>query len=305
MSTGSQQRVALLALIGGATGIGFAPVLVRLTDTGPSATAFYRILFALPFLWAWAAQDRMRRPQSDRPSRPSDYLRLAATGLFFAADLSIWHWSLQFTSVANSTILTNIAPIFVTLGAWLFLEERVTGQFIVSMALATAGGILLARSDTYLPVTHWRGDFLALVAAVFYAGYLLMVKMLRREFGTPTIMAWSGLASGPAFGAIGWLAGDNFSPHRPGAWWALLALALVSHVGGQTLIAYGFGHLPASFSAISLLWQPVVATATAWLVLHERLTWVQTLGAVIVLVGILLATGWRPISRTSVPAPRL
>jgi drug/metabolite transporter (DMT)-like permease len=104
-------------------------------------------------------------------------------------------------------------------------------------------------------------------------------------------MAWSGLVSCPAFGIIAWVSGDTMWAVTANGWLALLALALVSHVGGQTLIAYGFGHLPASFSSVSLLWQPVVATVMAWRVLGEGLSLVQAVGAAVVLAGIAVASG--------------
>src|SRR6266850_8366518 len=131
MQPRSSARVALIALLAGASGIGFAPVLVRLSEVGPSATAFYRVLFALPLLWLGAGLEKARMPNSRRPATPKDFWSLAIAGLFFTADLAIWHWSLQFTSVANSTVLSNFAPLFVTLGACLLLRERISVSFII------------------------------------------------------------------------------------------------------------------------------------------------------------------------------
>lgn len=297
----SRARLAFLALIGGATGIGFAPVLVRMSETGPTATAFYRLLFALPFIWIWALWDRRQNPTSRQPASRRDFAMLAAGGILFTADLSIWHWSLQHTTVTNSTLLTNVAPIFVTIGARILFGDRIKLSFVIGMMLAIAGATLLVRqsvlagSDTtttgLFNSTHLLGDALSIVAAVFYAGYLLAVKHLRKTFSTPTIMAWSGLASCAGFGTVAWLSGDVMSASTSKGWLVLLALALISHAGGQTLIAYGFGHLPASFSAVSLLWQPVVAAFVAWLVLGEKLTWLQGVGALIVLAGIAAASG--------------
>jgi drug/metabolite transporter (DMT)-like permease len=285
---GTLRRLGLAALFGGATGIGFAPIFVKLSETGPTATAFYRLLFALPWLWLWMGIEQARRPGWVRPSTGADFAWLGAAGLLFTVDLSIWHWSLQFTSVADSTLITNIAPLFVTLGAWLFLGERITARFLIGMGVAIAGGVLLAGASYSVSSRHLLGDGLSLLAAVFYAGYLLLLKRLRRSFTTPVIMAWAGLASGVGFGVVAWLSGDQMHADTARGWWVLVGLALVSHVGGQTLIAFGFGHLPASFSSVSLLWQPVVAAVAAWLVLGERVRMVQAIGALVVLMGI----GW-------------
>jgi drug/metabolite transporter (DMT)-like permease len=288
----SRSRLAFLALLGGATGIGFAPVLVRLSsETGPTATAFYRLLFALPLLGLWAGWDRRSNPASRQPADRRDFLLLALAGLFFTGDLSIWHWSLQFTSVTNSTLLANVTPIFVTLGAWLWFGDRITTGFLAGMALAIGGAAMLVGNSVSLNSQHLVGDVLSVVAAVFYAGYQLALKQLRRSFSTATIMAWSGVASCAGFGIVAWLSGDRMWATTTGGWLVLLTLALVSHVGGQALIAYGFGHLPASFSSVSLLWQPVVAAAVAWVVLGEPLRWLQGFGAVVVLAGIALASG--------------
>jgi drug/metabolite transporter (DMT)-like permease len=291
MLPSAQSRLAFLALIGGATGIGFAPVLVRLSETGPTATAFFRLLFALPLLWLWAGWDRRNNPASRQPAGRRDFLLLALAGLLFTGDLSIWHWSLQFTSVTNSTLLTNLTPILVTIGAWFLFGDRITPGFIAGMGLAIGGAAMLVKNSVSLSPQHLMGDALSLVAAVFYAGYLLALKHLRKSFSTVTIMAWSGFVSCTGFGIVAWLSGDRMWAASAGGWLVLLALALISHVGGQALIAYGFGHLPASFSSVSLLWQPVVAAGVAWVVLGEALQWLQGFGAVVVLVGIAVASG--------------
>src|ERR1043166_7282140 len=116
MTRGKLERVALVAVLGGATGIGFAPILVRLSETGPSATAGLRVLFALPLLWMMANVQRRKQPSAVQPTSRRDFIMLAVAGLFFTADLSIWHWSLRFTSVANSPLLTNFPPVFVAIG---------------------------------------------------------------------------------------------------------------------------------------------------------------------------------------------
>ena len=286
-------RLAFAALLAGATGIGFAPLLVRFSEVGPSATAFFRLLFALPLLWLWATVERRKNSSLKQPSSAREFLLLAGAGSLFVCDLSIWHWSLQFTTVANSTLLTNLAPVFVALGARVFFGEKISSRFVIGMLLALAGTALLVAESVNLSAKHLLGDGLALIAAVFYAGYQLAVKRLRRAFSTATIMAWSGLVSCPGFLLAAVLSQEKLLAVQAGGWGVLLALALVSHVGGQALIAYGFGHLSASFSSLTLLLQPVVATLLAWLILHESLSGLRVAGGIIVLAGIALASRHR------------
>ena len=280
------RRFPIAALLGGAAGIGFAPILVRFSEVGPSATAAVRILLALPILWLllW-----IERGKGTQPTR-ADFKYLAMAGLFFTGDLSIWHWSLQFTTVANSTLLTNFAPVFVTAGAFFLFGERLSLQFIIGLVLAIGGAALLVLRSVDLSPRAISGDVLAVVAACFYAGYLLSVKGLRRRFSTVTIMAWSGLVSCPALFIVALCSGEQIIPIHAHGWYALTALAIVGHVAGQTLIAFALGHLPASFSSVSLLLQPFVAAVVAWLLLSERLSILQIIGGLITLVGIIVAS---------------
>jgi len=286
--------------MGGATGIGFAPILVRLSQIGPSATAAFRILLALPLLWGLVKLEQGKNPRAVQPCSRRDFGMLAVAGLFFTADLSIWHWSLQFTSVANSTLLPNFAPIFVTLGARVLLGEKISALFVAGLVLAIGGAIMLVWESFSLSSRNLFGDVLALLGAVFYGGYLLSVKFLRRSFSTVTIMAWSGLVSCPALFMVAILSDEKLMALDAHGWEVLLALALLSHFGGQTLIAYALGHLPASFSALSLLWQPVMAALLAWPVLKEPISPLQAIGGVVVLIGIGLASQSRFVGRLGV-----
>ena len=122
-------HLALAALIGrasdaGAVGIACAPIFVPLSELGPTATAFWRL--ALPVLWLWAEIGNRREAgeSAHRISGHRTLLGLTLAGLFFAGDLALWHWSIGFTSVANSTLLVNLAPVFVALGEQLLFGER-------------------------------------------------------------------------------------------------------------------------------------------------------------------------------------
>src|SRR5437867_6578264 len=109
----AKSRLAFVVLLTGAVGIAFAPVFVRLSEVGPSATAFYRLLLALPVLWLWRIHERTRPGATPNPASSKEHLQLAVAGLLFAGDLALWHWSIKLTSVANAPLFANFAPIFV------------------------------------------------------------------------------------------------------------------------------------------------------------------------------------------------
>jgi drug/metabolite transporter (DMT)-like permease len=278
-----------LALCGGAVAIAFAPIFVRLSAVGPSATAFWRLALALPALWLWMMLEGRSQNSGQRSLSPSDYARLSVAGLFFAGDLAVWHWSIRFTSVANATLLANFAPIFVALGGWLFFGQRVGFSFLVGMGTALIGTILMVGESLQVSFLHLWGDVLGLITALFYAGYILSVKQLRNEFSASTIMACGGMVTAATLLPVAVLSGEHLIPSAPPGWKPLIGLALVSQVGGQSLIAYALAHLPAAFSSLTLLLQPVLATVFAWLILDETLEAWQALGGVLVLAGIFLA----------------
>ncbi len=285
---------ALQALILGAVLIGLAPVFVRLADLGPTAVAFWRLALAAPVLglWLW------RSPRAPATAPAGLPWGLWLGGAFFAGDLAFWHHSIHWTSVANSTLLTNLAPVWVTLVAALVFGERISRIFVSGLLLALLGAVVLMADSLRISARTLAGDGLAVVTSLFYAGYLLVLSRSRAHRSTAAVMFWTTSAAALCTLPIVWLAGEALWPASLRDWLLLLGLALCSHVGGQGLIAYGFAHLPASFSSVSLLVQPVAATVFAWLLLSERFGAQQAAGAAIVLGGILLC---RRALRTSVP----
>jgi len=282
-------RPALGALLAGATFIALSPIFVReslAAGVGPTAAAFWRVALAVPALWMVYALRRRPRVRRDSAGWPL----LLAAALAFAGDLGFWHKSIQLTSVANATLLANLASIFVTLAAWLFLRQRPTRLFLAGLGAALSGVVLLVHTSLEFSSTALAGDALGVVTAMFYAGYLLAVKTLRdRGEVTLHLMAVTTTITALLLLPVALAVGDPMIPRSAAGWWILIGLALISHAAGQGLIAYALAHLPAAFSSVSLQLQPVMAALFAWLLLAEALAPLQIAGGVVVLVGIYLA----------------
>jgi drug/metabolite transporter (DMT)-like permease len=279
-------RPALPALFLGATCIALSPIFVRLSETGPTATAFWRVALAVPVLWILALL--LKNPYEKGFSGRK--LLFLAAGVAFAGDLAFWHTSIQLTSVANSTLLANLASIFVTLAAWLFWRQRPRPLFLVALALALGGVALLVHTSLDFSRTALLGDTLGVVTAMFYAWYILAVKGLRdRGAATLQVMAVTSTLTALLLLPVALASGEQLLPASAQGWWILIGLALVSHAAGQGLIAYALAHLPAPFSSVGLLLQPVVAAFFAWVLLAEPLVALQIAGGLIVLGAIWLA----------------
>ncbi len=285
-------RRAIWALVAGALAIGLAAIFVRLREEGLglSATAFWRLALALPLFWVWLAVEGRSGPGS-APRRFSrgDAVALMIPGLFFAGDLALWHWSIELTTVANATLFANCAPILVSLVAWLWMGERLRWVFVAGLVCALAGAAGVVGSSFELGAQNVRGDGLGLLTAVFYGAYILSVKRVRARFSTPVVMVWSIPVACAVLLVVALASAETLTPATARGWLVLLGLAVICQVGGQGLIAYALAHLPASFSCVSLLIQPVAAAVFAWLILDETLGPLQAGAGVLVLVGIYLA----------------
>jgi len=283
-------RSALFALILGALFIGLSPILVRLSEVDPVATAFYRVFLGLPLMLLWMVNSHsfIDSPQASR-LRLRDVVLLLLPGLFFAGDLGFWHWSIRLTTVANATLFANFAPVFVTLAAVVFWGERFSRVFILALGLAMTGAILLMSTSMQASPANITGDMLGITAAIFYAAYLLAVGRLRSRFTTVAIMFWSSLAASIVLFPASLITGEFALPQTLYGWTILIVLAWVSHLGGQGLIAYALAHLSTAFSSVSLLIQPVFSAILAWILFGEVLGPLQITGGIIVLTGIYLA----------------
>lgn len=288
VSASPRQGFALVALLLGAVCIAMSPIFVRVSETGPTATAFWRVALALPVLWPlYALLGRRIEPGA---ADASTRWLLAAAGLAFTGDLFFWHFSVKFTSVANSTLLANLAAIFVTLAGWLLFRQKPSRLFLAGLVTALTGVVMLVSTSMAFSRTALLGDAFGVITAMFYAWYLLTVKDLRdRGAGTLRLMAVTTAITALLLLPIALATGEQMLPVTSAGWLKLIGIALISHACGQGLIAYALAHLPASFSSVSLLLQPVMAGVFAWMLLGEPLVALQIAGGCVVLVGIYLS----------------
>jgi drug/metabolite transporter (DMT)-like permease len=284
VATEEQRRyaVAVAALVAGAVAMGASVLFVRWADVGPYASAFWRVFLALPLLWGWM---RLEGPRQ----RLALDLPIVLAGLFFTGDLFFWHLAILGTTVANATFLATTAPIWVALGAWALLGEKVGARILAGLALCILGGFALIGESYGFAPRRLAGDLFGIATALFFGCYVLAVRAGRARHGAAALMFCSTAITAACLFVIALAFEPRILPQSLAGAGALVALALISQVGGQGLVAVALGTLPATFSSLVIFLEAIAAATFGWLLLNEPLGMVQALGAVLILIGIFVA----------------
>src|SRR6056297_1349395 len=262
-------------------------ILVRLSDAPATVAAFYRVLFTtLPLvpvaLWRY-------RSDFGHIGR-RDLLFATLSGVALAIHFASWFESLTWTSVAASVTIVQSQPLFVALGAWLLLDERLSVRIVAGILLAVAGMVTMALGDLLTGVlvgpNPLYGNARALLGAVMAAGYVLAGRSLRQRVSlVPYVVVVYSVCTVVLLG-IALAQGAQLTGY-PAREWALFAgLALGPGLFGHTVINWALAHLRSSVVSVSLLGEPVGSTLLAFALLSEAPTLVTVGGGAVVLTGI-------------------
>ena len=273
-------RLAFPAMLTGSACLAFGPWLVRIADVAPVASAFWRLGLAIVPL---ALLARAVGGTAERPSRGA-LAAIALAGVFFAADLALWHLGIGRTTLANATLMGNSASFllpaygFAVARAW---PGRMAG---VALVLAAAGIALLLGRSADVSATNLTGDLLCVGAGVAYAGYFIALDRARASVAPLLILALATLAGAVALLPLA-AAGGAFWPHD---WTPLVLLALGSQVVGQGLIVFAVGYLPPLVIGLTLLIQPAISATIGALRFGETVGPAEAAGMALVAAALVL-----------------
>ena len=282
-------RGAFAALLVGNVALSIGAMLVRLADTGPTATAFWRLLIALPFLalLCW-------REGGARPSRRAIWIA-AAAGLFFALDLVAWHIGILQTKVANATLFGNSTSLLLVLWGIFLARTLPRGWQALAIALAFAGSALLMGQSYEASPVYLVGDLLSLLAGALYTVYVLLMQRVRDTLLPWAALTLASLAATPVLLGTSLALGEVLMPQN---WTPLILLALTSQLLGQGLLIWLLPRFSPLIIGLSLLIQPAVAALAGWWAFGETLGPIDLVGGLMVGVALVLI---RLPSRTAKP----
>ena len=281
-------NLGLSAILLGGVAVGFSAVFMRLSPVDPSAAAFWRVAISAPVFLAIALMRRGTPGHQFAPSLAA-LKHVGLVGTLFAIDLFFWHWAVARTTVANATLLANLASVFTVVVGYMLYRERFSKSFLTGLLLALVGaGTLVGQNLAFSP-NYLFGDFLGLVTSFALTGYMVAAARARGSVPTNWLMAGSAIVSALLLLPAGLLAPGPFVPESLFGWLPLLGLALITHVMGQGLIIYGLAHISAAAGSIGLLVQPVIAALLAWAIFAEALGVLHMVGGILILGGIWLS----------------
>ncbi|RSD24837.1 DMT family transporter [Mesobacillus subterraneus] len=272
-----------LAVAIGVVAVSTSAILVKVSSAPAGVIAFYRLFFSvlimLPvFLIKYVPELRLITKR--------DWVFTGIAGIFLAFHFILWFESLNYTSVASSTVLVTLQPIFAFIGAYLFFQERLSVKAIFSGVIAIAGSVIISWGDFKISGSALFGDFLALAACALVTVYLLFGQTVRKRMSliTYTFIVYSISSITLFFYVIA--AGDSFYPYAASDWVYFILLALIPTLLGHTLFNWSLKWVSTSIISMAILFEPIGATVLAFYLLGETVVWTQVAGGLVVIAGI-------------------
>lgn len=277
----------LLALVVAICAVSTSAILVRWSSAPSLIKAFYRVFFTIILIAPVAF--RRHGGEFRRLSR-RDLIGASVAGLALAVHFGAWFESLDWTSVAASVTLVQSQPVFVAIGATLFLDEDVSARLTAGIAVSLAGMVVMSAGNLVSGTTlSLYGNALAVVGALMAAVYVLSGRALRQHVALlPYVTVVYVVCALALFGFV--LAGNApLVAYPPTEWLLFLGMAIGPGIFGHTLINWALAHVESSVVSVSLLGEPVGSTLLALVLLGETPTLLTVFGGAIVLGGIVIS----------------
>jgi|TARA_B110000263_G_scaffold118205_1_gene103052 drug/metabolite transporter (DMT)-like permease len=302
MDSKGLKKAMTIAILGGII-ISFAPILYILSDANPLSGAFFRMLYALPFLgliiWFRGLLD---------PRSMNTRLIAIGAGIIFSLDFVSYHSAIDWVGTGIGTLIGNSQVIIVTLMSWWLFGEKPNLSIIISLPIVMFGLFLISGiwDDEPYGSHPGRGVIAGVFTAIFYSGFLIIYRFANRDLAPATNLQFDSTV-GCAFGLLFLsflplqtihIEPIDFQPTWPIHGWLLL-LAILSQVVGWLAIAYSLPRLPAAYTSFAILLQPVLTIIWGVILLSESPSPQQSVGMFLILGSIIGVTIYGSVEESS------
>ncbi|ALS79181.1 DMT family transporter [Planococcus kocurii] len=269
----------------GVFSVALSAIFVKMTSADSGVTAFYRMLFSVLIM---SPVFFLKYTHEIKKLSKRDWVFASIAGVFLSFHFILWFESLNYTSVASSTVLVTLQPLFAFAGTYFFFKEKVSIKTLIAGAIAIAGSVLIGYGDFKVSGSALYGDLLALVACALITAYLLFGQDVRKRLSlvTYTFVVY-GVSTITLFFYIVFK-GESFGPYPASEWMWFLLLAIIPNLLGHTLFNWALKWVSTNVISIAILFEPIGAAILAYFILGEYLSVSQIVGGSVVLAGITL-----------------
>ena len=289
--------LSLVILAIAVVALAFSPILTKLSELelSPTTIIFNRLWISTIIVSCWQLIGTTQSEQTSSTKFNFNF-NYQEPGLLLlascSATASALFWAISFTqtSIASSTVLRSLTPLFISLGAWLILKQRFNSQFIIGMVVAIIGAMVIGWDDLQVGEDYLVGDGIALLSAALHGVNILIIGYLRdRGCTTERVLLWRCIGGSLIVLPVVWLTDTQLLPISLEGWLTVIALAVVCQTFGQGLLVFSLKQFSSSFVGIFTLLKPLVTALLAWAIFAEGISITSAIALVLILFGIYLA----------------
>jgi len=291
----SKKYLPYILLAFGLLCIGWSAVFVKLADVSGLVSGFYRMFIgAISIMPLWLLRHKSWKIDAGS-------FRIAVLcGVLFACDIALWNTSIMLSKAAIATLLANMAPVWVGLGSYFILKEKAGRNFWIGCIISIIGVSLITGITSISASMFSWGAILAIMASFFYAAYLLITPRVRGKVDTISFTAVSMIASSVVLLIFCMVSESKLTGYSTKSWMALAGLGFVSQFLGWIAINWALAYINSTTASVTLLSQSIVTAIIAIPVLGETLSFIEIIGAIVVLTGIFLVIKKQKASKTEI-----
>ncbi|TCJ01155.1 DMT family transporter [Cytobacillus praedii] len=276
-----------MILFFGVFALSTSAIFVKLADAPAAITAFYRMFFAVVVLLPFLLVNKKNRQELRLLSKKQWGLGLLS-GIFLAAHYVLWFESLNYTSVASSTVIVTLQPLFSMVGGYFLFKERFSKGAIIGCLVAIAGSIVIGWQDFQISGQALFGDILAFIAAGIITAYFFIGQHIRKSLSLIPYSVISYVSSTLLLGVFAFSQQTPFFEYSVQTWWSFIGLAFIATILGQTIFNWLLKWLSASIISMSILGETIGTCILAYFILDEVISLQQGMGIALILIGLAL-----------------